>query len=369
MLMCIHVFLHELRKVLSDRRLLGSIFLMPVVIVFMTSFLSAGEPQQNTNQQVNYIYALNNALSQQKIDDGIEIVPVSYHTLDELASNMELQPEDVVLEITDTDTTIFFNSTNTESQNLSLICKQMMMESIMADFAEANMVDVSSRISITNVNEKSDTGNSLAAILFPYMLVLLLFQSTSEYAVDTIAGEKERGVFSKLLLAPVSPAPVISGKLLSSTVCGVLSTVVYISVVVGSACITGKDAFGLYEANITPLMIGLLVICALLLSCFFASLSILCSLYAKTVKEAQSMKLPVYGVTMVLALVAMLRVGVVSHIHYFIPIYNICIVMQDILSTAADLSKVLITVLSLSMCTATVVMITVMSFKKEEVRC
>lgn len=121
--------------------------------------------------------------------------------------------------------------------------------------------------------------------------------------------------------------------------------------------------------NITPLMIGLLVICALLLSCFFASLSILCSLYAKTVKEAQSMKLPVYGATMVLALVAMLRVGPVSKIFYTIPIYNICIVMQDVLSSAAELTKILITVLSLSVCTVLVGTVTVLSFKKEAVRC
>lgn len=366
---CIHVFMHELRKVLSDRKLLGSIFLMPFVIVFITSFLSAGEPEKNADQQKYHIYALNNVLSQQKIDDGIEVMPVSYRTFDELASKVELQPEDVVLEITDTNTTIYFNSTNTVSQNLSLICKQMMMDSILADFAGANMVDVSSHISITDVNEKADTSNNLAAILFPYMLIILLFQSTSEYAVDTIAGEKERGVFSKLLLAPVSPTPVISGKLLSSTVCGMLSTVVYILVVVGSAIITGKDAFGLYGANITPLMIMLLVICALLLSCFFASLSILCSLYAKTVKEAQSMKLPVYGATMVLALAAMLRVGPVSKLLYSIPIYNICIVMQDVLSSAMELTKVLIAVLSLSVCTALIVTITVLSFKKETVRC
>lgn len=365
---CIHVFLHELRKVLSDRKLLGSIFLMPFVIVFITSFLSAGEPEKNADQQAYHIYALNNVLSQQEIDDGIEIVPVSYRNFDELVSNIDLQPEDVVLEITDINTTIYYNSTNMVSQNLSLVCKQMMMDSILANFAGANMVDVASRISITDVNEKTDTGNNLAAILFPYMLVLLLFQSTSEYAVDTIAGEKERGVFSKLLLAPVSPTPVISGKLLSSTVCGMLSTVVYILVVVGSASITGKDAFGLYEANITPLMIGLLVICALLLSWFFASLSILCSLYAKTVKEAQSMKLPVYGVTMVLALAAMLRVGAASNLFYSIPIYNICILMQDILTSSVEVEKMVITVVSLLICSVAVALVTVLSFRKESIR-
>ena len=366
---CIHVFLHELRKVLSDRKLLGSIFLMPLVIVFMTSFLSAGEPQMNADQQAHRIYVLNNMLPQQEIDQGIELVPVAYHTFDELESAVELGPEDAVLEITQTNTTVYYHSANMVSQNLSAICKQLVMDHMLADFAQTNMVDVSSRISVTDVNENADAGNFLGAILFPYMLVLLLFQSTSEYAVESIAGEKERGVFSKLLVAPVMPAPVIGGKLLSSTVCGVLSTAVYLFVVVASAAITGKDAFGLYETDFTPQMILLLVICALLLSCFFAGLSILCSLCAKTVKEAQSMKLPVYGVTMVLALGAMLRVGPVSELLYAIPIYNICIVMQDVLSSAVEVTKVLITLVSLGVCTALTVLITALLSNQEAVRC
>lgn len=365
---CIHVFLHELRKVISDRKLLGSIFLMPFIIVFITSFLSAGELENNTDQQVYHVYSLNNVMSQQKFDDGIEIVPVSYCTFDELTYNIELQPEDVVLSIIDGNVIVYYNSTNVVSQNLSLICKQMVTESILTDFAESNMVDISSRIVITDVNEKPNTDTSLATILFPYMLILLLFQSTSQYAMDTIAGEKERGVFSTLLLAPVSPTPVLSGKLLSSIVCGMFSTAVYILVSLGLGYITGNDTFGLQKANIAPTTVGLLVICALLISCFFASLSVLCSLYAKTVKEAQYMKLPVYGITMVLALSAMLRLGTVSHIHYIIPIYNICILMQDILSIAVDMSKMLLTVLSLTACTAAVVMFTAISFKKEKVR-
>ena len=368
MKICITVFIHELKKLFSDRKLLASIFLMPVLVVLMTSFLTPQEPEASADGQTYRIYALDQALPYQKTTDGVEIVPVYSANLEALTASVTLRPEDVVLEMTATGTTIYFNSTSSVSQNLSSVCKQLLADSSLAAFASANMVDIASRISITDISADTDTGINLVAIMFPYMLVLLLFVSTSGYAVDTIAGEKERGVFSKLLLAPVSPAPVIGGKLLSSAVCGVLSCGAYIGVVLGSAYITGRDSFGLLDANITPPMIFLLALCSMLLSYFFANLSVLCSLYAKTVKEANAMKMPVYGVTMVLALMSMLRMGNAPLTHYLIPIYNVCIVMQDILTASMDVAKMLVTAASLLLCSFAVAMITILSFKRETIR-
>ena len=197
----------------------------------------------------------------------------------------------------------------------------------------------------------------------------IVYGPGSGYAVDTIAGEKERGVFAKLLLTPVSPAPIIGGKLLSSVVCGLLSTGAYIGISVGAAVITGNDTMGILAADLTPAMIGLLVCCAVLLSWFFANLSILCSLYARTVKAANTMKLPVYGISMVLALAAMLRVGAASGVQYMIPVYNISIMMQDILNNSMEIGNMGITVVSLLVCSLIVSCVTVVSFRKEAVRC
>ena len=80
------------------------------------------------------------------------------------------------------------------------------------------------------------------------------------------------------------------------------------------------------------------------------------------------MKLPVYGATMVLALAAMLRVGSVSKMLYAIPIYNICIVMQDVLASSVEVGKTLITVLSLLLCSFAVGVFTVLLFKRESIR-
>ncbi len=364
----IHVFLHEVTKVLSDRKMLASIFLLPVMILLMTSFLITGA-EDNAEPQVSTIYVLDHALPSENLTEDIRLLSVDYKSLEELSAHVGLKAEDVVFEIKDLQPVIYYNATNAVSRSLSAACRQMIIDGILDLVADANGVHLVDHNALYDLNPEPDKGVNMMAILFPYMLVLLLFQSTSGYAVDTIAGEKERGVFSKLLLTPVSPVPIIGGKLLSSVVCGLLSTGAYIGISVGGALLTGKDTMGILAADLTPAMIGLLISCAVLLSWFFANLSILCALHARTVKAANTMKLPVYGASMVLALAAMLRFGAASAVQYMIPVYNISIMMQDILNNSMEIGNMVITVVSLLVCSMVVSGVTVYSFRKEAVRC
>lgn len=366
MKVCLQVFRHELAKLLSDRKLLGAIFLMPLIIVSTTMFLTA--PKEDPAVETYHIYVLGGASVQLPPADNVEVIVAEYQTVEELAGRVSLSASDVVLNVDDSGVTIYFNALDVVSQTLSGICERFFRSSALFRFAAADMVDISGLVSVEDVGSQTDSGSMLKAILLPYVLVLLLFQDTSGYAIHSIAGEKERGVFSKLLLAPVSPVPVICGKLFSSVVCGMMSSGVYILVVLLSAVVTGEDTFGLLDAGLTPAMAFLLVLCASVLSVFFAALSVLCSLFAKTVKEAQAMRLPVYGVTMVLALLSIFRSGTVPPHLYGVPIYNACIVMQDVLSSSVEIRNMLITLLSFFVSTCIVGCIAIHSFKKEQIR-
>lgn len=363
---CMHIFRHELQKILGDKKLLASMVVLPLIIVFITSFLSGTDPQAQA--QKSRIYALDGVLPEQSTN-AFKIVSVEQKTLPQLLETVELRAEDAVLQVSGSAAVIYYNSANAASVSLSNLCRQLLADQALAKFAVANTVDLSGRIVLKDLSAKQSGGNALLAIMIPYMLVLLLFQSASEFATDTIAGEKERGVFSKTLLTPHNPTPIICGKLLSSTLCGLSSSAVYILIVVGVSWVTGVDSYGLLSAELAPGEVALMVFCAVLLSCLFASIAVMCSLYAADTKGARSMRLPVYGVTMALALLAMLRMGTVSWAYYAIPIYNICLMMQDVLSSALEAGKMLVTVLSLGACTVAVVTVTVMSFKKEEIRC
>ena len=85
----IHVFLHEVTKVLLDKKMLASIFLLPVVIVLMTSFLMTGTTE-DTEMQISTIYVLNNALPAEDLAEDIRLVPVEEESIEALSDRVQL---------------------------------------------------------------------------------------------------------------------------------------------------------------------------------------------------------------------------------------------------------------------------------------
>lgn len=361
MSICFHIFKHEIKKILTDKKLLISMFLMPILLVFLMSFISVAT---NTNSEVNVptAYVLNNALDQNVAD--FKIVPVDYVSLEELQNNIGLEPASVVIDVQEDDITIYYNEIDTDSYNLAVACEQLFYDNIA--YEHSNSVKILN-IAVNDLNNSMNMNNVFVATMLPYMLVLLLFQNTANFAVDTVAGEKERGVFGKTLLAPVKPMPIISGKILSSTACGLISCLFYFGVVYFSERITGQDTFGLKEADLTGGMIISIFLAAIILCYFVATLVVLYSLRAKTVKDAQNSSRIVFILVTVAAMMSMFRTGVLSNIHYLIPVYNICIVMQDILYSSVDVWKVLAMIGSLLGGSLLVSGLTILVFKKEAI--
>lgn len=341
---CFLIFRHELAKLFSDRKLLASIFLMPVFLVFLMGMLFSIMPE--STEASSCIYALHQVSLEPQ--EGLDMVMVSSDTLEQLQEQRGLKPSDVVLDLKDTGADIYYWDTNTESYRTAIQCRQLLFDRQLTRFAEEKQISMPEGLPVVDLNNTMDMRNAMAASILPYLLVLLLFQSARAIAVDTIAGEKDRGVFDRYLLAPVRPMSVVTGKLLFSAVCAMASGICYFLAVAGCSAVTGKDSFGLSGACITGTMVGVLFLFAIILSCFTAAIAVLISLWAKTEKEAQSMLLPVLALFTIAAFAAMLRTGTASTVSYLIPVYNLCILMQDVLYGATQVTHLLLAAVSLT---------------------
>ncbi len=364
---CMTVFRHELQKILQDKKLLAAMIVMPLMIVFMTTFLTrpvTETPSSGTPR----IYALGNALEALETE-GFEIVPAEEESIEELTGSGKLRDGDAALQLKDGAAVIYYNEADTGSSALAETCRQLLRSRALAEYAAVHGVPFEGLTAEEDLSPRKDGRSAIISFLLPYMLVLLLFQSSSSYAIDTIAGEKERGVFSTLLLTPHRPGSLICGKLLACTLFGIFSCVTYMLILVLSAVITGVDSYGLMSARVSSGTLAMLALCALLLSNLFATVAVMISLHARTEKEARTLQLPVYGLTLVLSVLAMFRAGTLSALHYAIPVYNISVLIQDLLSSGADAGHALITLISLAVCTALLFAVTVLCFRREEIRC
>lgn len=350
---------HELKKVFGDKKMLFSMFILPIILVLVTSILTV--PSDDTSSAVSKVFVLNNA----KEIQGENVVRVEEKTLGELRAHYTLFSEDVVVESDGARTILYYNGANEISRNEVRACReQLIQENMLRSINETGANDMSEQITIVDVNENISQGMKLTSLLLPYVLVLSLFQDTSSFSIDVIAGEKERGVFDTVMLTPVSSIVYLMGKVASTTICGLLSSGAYMLVVTVFSFVPGLDVFGLQNTQITLSMFGMICVCAILLSILFSGISILLSLTGKTVAEAKSKRLPIYGITILLALASMMRMGSVTRIHYMIPIYNICIMMQDLLNSTVKMGDFLCVIGSLMGCCLLLLTIMVLVVKK-----
>lgn len=118
-----------------------------------------------------------------------------------------------------------------------------------------------------------------------YFIVFLAFTGCMAVAVDTAAGEKERGTLEAMLVTPGSFMGVASGKLVFIFIMGIISVLSTIGGIVVMVLGSGGDSgFSITEVGFTSLVgIASLLISLVL---FFAAILFAFSILAKSNKEA-----------------------------------------------------------------------------------
>lgn len=382
------IFGHEMRKILKDKGLLLGFVLLPIISLALTVTMTFLQPKTNSEEEQDVeVY--------QMYFSGIEIGSYNIGTMDdheiwvkptsmkaeEFIKTSDFQKCDVLVdfsEVTDsvkkTDSPcvrIYYYEHNTISNYLKMSAESFVRDAFV-NLTKRDYEGVQFReIEFVDIKEKEDS-NLLIAMLLPYMLVLPLTANISNFASDTVAGDKSRGTFYQVMLSPVKPLSLIMGKVLSVSVISLVSSMIYIGLdVVGSKIckqLGTRDLFGFADVHITLVQVLLILAYTILLSYFFSNLGVLISLFCKDVSQAQTAQIPVTLICTVSALMSMFRFGVSPAIHYFIPVYNLCLIFQDLLNGRASLMNMLNVAVSLLILAVGVLIVTLLTYRSERVR-
>lgn len=182
-------------------------------------------------------------------------------------------------------------------------------------------------------DDKKAEGKALGTML-PYFVTLMLFAGAMSIGTDMIAGEKERGTMASLLVSPVKRSAIIFGKVFAlMTISGLASVVSTIAIIVCMPLVS-KSMFGESVSGVGMKldaeqiwMLGILLVAVAFL---YATIIALVSVFAKTVKEANSYVMPVYILVLAIGIMTMYMTGEPSKASYYIPIYNSAIVLKGI---------------------------------------
>ncbi|MFA7130729.1 MAG: ABC transporter permease subunit [Bacilli bacterium] len=225
-----------------------------------------------------------------------------------------------------TDTTINNSSVALSKINVLL---GLMNSTKMAEIGNPQSIYSNETVELASEEE---TSGQMIGMLLPMLITIFVFAGGMSVGADAIAGEKERGTISTLLMAPISKSYIVVGKIISTIIITVLSSLGSFIGVIASFP-NAKELFG--EVGMISFgfvqylqIFTVILLIALISTSFF----LIASTIAKSTKEATMYATPVYMIAMVTSYIPIFTDKLPKEIgSYLIPIYNLILGIKGIL--------------------------------------
>ena len=244
---------------------------------------------------------------------------------------------------------IYSNVTNMESGKAETVVRSVLSsyeETICNKFNINALTDETANEEFNLATDEDFMGQILSAML-PFMLIIFLYSGCMAVAPESIAGEKERGTIATLLVTPMNRSHLAFGKIISlsfialiSGLSSFLGVILSLPKFMGSAM--EEMPTNIYTTSDYLLILGIILSTVLVL---ISVISII-SAYAKTVKEASTLVLPLMLIIMIVGIPSTIGGGNAQTAisWYFIPIYNSIQAMTGVFSFSYSLINVATTI-------------------------
>lgn len=353
------VYQKELKRVFKEPKMIFSLFILPVVLMvgiyglmgFLTdNMMSDIETHvsvvniQNMPQELEAGMAsfVQNA-SVNYLDAGTDLTGIKTDIANGSSDLLVVFPENFMSSVEDYEGTAipdiqtYYNPSEDYSSKAKSEFDTVMQGDVMSMLLTERIGDLSKlqvfTIDASNtesaiINEQKASGKMLAMIL-PYLITMMLFAGTMSLGTDAITGEKERGTMASMLLTPVKRSEIVLGKMFALTILSILSAAIYIIVMV----IAMPSALGAGDMQISfsAQQVMMIAVIMIVLAFFYVAIIGLVSVFAKTVKEAQTYVTPLYILVIVAGMFTMLATSSTHQAYeYLIPVYGSALSLGEI---------------------------------------
>jgi len=241
---------------------------------------------------------------------------------------------------------IYFNAASTAS---SEAYDRMMFVLDTYESELTNLFDINKDIEDADLAKDEDMMGKILSSMMPLLLIIFLFSGCMAIAPESIAGEKERGTIATLLVTPMKRWELAIGKTVSL---GILALCSGVSSFIGTFAslpnlmgMSGSESMtmNIFSAADYIWLVFIIFSTVLLL---VAMISII-SAFAKSVKEASTMVMPLMIIVMLIGVSGMFGDGAQeSVIYYLIPVYNSVQAMSGIFSLHYNAVNLALTIAS-----------------------
>ena len=199
-------------------------------------------------------------------------------------------------------------------------------------------------------SSEQSLGSILGSIL-PFMLVISLLMGTMYPAIDTTAGERERGTLETMLTLPVTNRELIVSKFLTVASIGIISAFLNILSMSGIAfymyqIVDMQIDLQKFDATkfLPAILVGILAVLAF--SLLISAVTMCVTSFARSYKEANNYITPLMLVIMLTGYIGFIPNVELTPTMAMAPVANICLLIKNMLVFKIDYMTVAIVLLS-----------------------
>jgi ABC-2 type transport system permease protein/sodium transport system permease protein len=196
-----------------------------------------------------------------------------------------------------------------------------------------------------SLKSSAPTGFSLATLV-PLVLILMTVTGAVYPAIDLTAGERERGTLEAMIAAPISRRSVLLAKYVAVVTVALLTAVVNVTAMVATAYGTGMEQILFGSAGLSLALLAQLLLLLGVFAGFFSAVILAITSIARSFKEAQAYLIPVMLLSLspgVLALMPGLELTVPLALT---PLLNMVVLSRELLDGRAPVVPMMVTLVS-----------------------
>ena len=360
------IFKKEMIDILRDKKTLFMgiilpIILYPVLMIVMTQILSSSM-NSISSKDINIAFSKEPSSSLISIIDNYDDETDSKINIIESQSYIkELEDGrlDAYLEIDENNNIenyyVYINSSKENSSTVSIKIEEILNTyklSLTERELNNNGLDVNKILEpivfeTRDVAKTEEIAGVFLGQVLPIILIIGVLLGAIYPAIDSMAGEKERGTLETLFTLPISNLELVMGKYMAVSFCAIVTAVLNILSIlltISYLFLSGSIVEGLeiskFNINelILPIIITLLCVC--LFAMVISAVSMCVCSFAKSFKDAQNYITPVMFLVLIPSYVSMIPNMKLDSTTAIIPVVNISLLIKSVLSFNSNIGLI-----------------------------
>lgn len=197
-----------------------------------------------------------------------------------------------------------------------------------------------------DMSSNEETMGSFLGYIIPFLMITSILMGAMYPAIDTTAGEKERGTLETLLTLPVRNLEMIMSKFLATSTVAVAAALLnLVSMgILGAYMYESMQAASdiPMEFNVISYLpaIFIMILCVAVFALFASAVCLCVCIFARSFKEAQNYTTPVMLVFMFAGMAGMIPAVILDGITSLIPVVNVALLIVELFKFHFDMGLI-----------------------------